>query len=110
MSVMNVLRGSRPRVTEVKISSGVVYVRSLSGGERHAMRTSKEPATDIFFAGLALCESNGTKMFQTPEAGFNELVQMDGADLALIAHEVLKASGLIKDKEDPENPSTASPN
>lgn len=108
---LEVLRKSRPRVAEVKISSGIVHVRSMSGGDRHQLVSGKIAQTDLNIAALGLCTPEGKPLGRF-EAMTGELTQMDGDDVKAIARAVYKASNIkVKDDEDEaltEDPSKAS--
>ncbi|MEY4402184.1 MAG: hypothetical protein RIR91_219 [Verrucomicrobiota bacterium] len=84
-------------VRQVEVAGVAIHLRGLTGSDRvafnQAIEESKktgEPVPDYLVAFWGMCDSEGARLFATPE----ECADFDGNTLQTIALEVLKASGL----------------
>lgn len=116
MSTRDVLRKAKPRVHQIEISAGSVYIRALSGIGRAAYvdlvskhRPGSPPLHEI--AALALCEEDGAIAYDSKnEKDLAELADVDGADLQKIVLALFDFSGLSTSADgDAEKKSEASP-
>lgn len=84
-------------VKTIQVEGLDVTIRGLTGGDRVAFNLAIEEAKkagqvvpDYLVAFYGWCDSEGVRLFERPE----ELADIDGNVLQVIALEVLRASGL----------------
>lgn len=109
MSVLQLLKASRPKVIPVELSVGTVFITEMNGHQFELVQRSmrKDPETgeqntitDAQLGAMVLCEEDGRVCFPTPEAGVPELLAMKAVDLRKIAVAALRSAGLLDSKDD----------
>ena len=106
MSIRDTLKKSRAKVFPVEISTGTVFIKSLTGAGRQAytdlLRKGDGSLPMYTLAAIALCEEDGSAVFDmSTDKGVAlanlELQEVDGDDLQRICMKLLECSGLTKD-------------
>ncbi len=109
MSVLDLIKASRPLVIPVELSVGTIYIKEMDGHQFELMQsaTRKDPETgatdtmrDAQLAAMVLCEQDGTLCFPTPEAGVSYVLPMKAADLRKITRAALLSVGIGETKEE----------
>lgn len=103
MSVLDLIKASRPAVIPVELSVGTVYIREMDGhqfetlqrGARKDPETGRSnPMTDAQLSAMVLCEQEGTPCFPTPEAGVPYMLTMKASDLRKLANAAMDSAGI----------------
>jgi hypothetical protein len=105
--VVERLRTRRLR-SKVMTAEGEVWVRGLSGKERAdyyswirgTTDTASIMLSDQRIISLALCDEQGTPMFETVELGIESVGDWNTEDVMLLAKEVLRLSGMARGATD----------
>lgn len=98
-STFSVIMASRPVIRPLQVSSGVVYIRSLSAAQhlvisRHNRDNEHSPFRELDLAAMALVEPDGRAVFANYQEGAEQLREAQQGDIAYIAKCVLKLSGI----------------
>lgn len=103
MSTRDLLRKSKPKVHDVDISIGKIFIRALTGGGRAAYldlvaKYEPKPVPTHEIAILGLCHENGQLEFDLKkEEDVADVAGMDGEDLQKIVLKLFEVSGLSKE-------------
>lgn len=108
MSVLDLIKLSRPTVIPIDLSVGTVFIKEMDGHQFEVMQnaTKKDPESgeintfrDAQLAAMVLCEQDGTPCFPTPDAGVPYLLPMKASDLRKITKAALLSVGIGETKE-----------
>ncbi len=106
-STLSVIMASRPVIRALQISSGVVYIRSLSAAQhlvisRHNKDNPDSPFRELDLTGMALVEPDGRAVFSNYQEGAERMKDAQQGDIGYIAKSVLKLSGIPVTGEEQE--------
>jgi hypothetical protein len=109
MSVLDLIKASRPAVIPVELSVGTVYIKEMDGHQFELVQrsTRKDLETgetnsmsDAQLSAMVLCEQEGTPCFPTPEAGVPYMLTMKASDLRKLATAAMKSAGTADTAEE----------